>query len=212
MMGTVPLLSGQLVEFDDATLAIHQYEYGERAQSWGYSIRQRRDGSFKLDVSGRGTENWLPALCGDLFHEGINILSGHVYRAEAGSIRGSLVLETSGRSGSPLEIDVMDCLRSSGSTGRSDSISLSRYSIEPSELHRGSITLEIEGLDRRGFLQTFFEALEPLELTVVEARVATVSRMISDRFWFQLPEGGFERVNEQLVQVLEPLIDCYWAA
>jgi hypothetical protein len=103
----------------------------------------------------------------------------------------------------------MDCLRASGSSGPSDSISLSRYAVAPSELHGGSILVEIEGVDGRGFLHACFEALE---LIVVEARVATVSRMISDRFWLRAHEGDLERASERLGQVWEPLVDCYWAA
>jgi hypothetical protein len=212
MMGTVPLLSRQLGELDDSTLAIHQYECGAHRQSWGYSIRQRRDGSFKLDVSGRGKANWLPRLCSELFVQDVNILSGHIYRVSDGSVRGSLDLEAGARSGSPLAIDVMDCLADSGTDGATDSISLSRYEVTRSARHGGSVLLEIEGLDRRGFLCSLFEYLAPLELFVEEARVTTVTRMVSDRFWLSAQDDELEGTCRRLSRALEPLVDCYWAS
>jgi len=211
MMGSLPLLSSQLQELDDSILAIHQYESGERHQSWGYTIRQRRDGSFRLDVNGRGTDNWLPGLCNELYEEGINILSGHIYRVSAGAIRGTLTLEAGVQTECVLGIDVMECLANPAARGPSDSISLSSYAVEVCETHGGSIQLDIEGLDRRGFLSTFFGYLEPLGLNVVEARVSTAKRMVRDRFWLEPPIGDLARVPGKLTSLLEPLVDCYWA-
>lgn len=192
--------------------AFHQMDAGAATQQRGYTIRGGSDGTYTLEVVGLAAGDWIPSLCEQLFAEKVNILGGHARREDDGTVAGAFVLEPTNKRTQIFDIEFMPCLQGRKPPGTPYSISVSDYGIGPSTRFGQSIRLDLEGLDRPGFLRTFFRHLEPLELEVREVEISTVDGHVRDRFWLTAaPGSSLPGKITQLMELLESLMECYWA-
>jgi hypothetical protein len=192
--------------------AFHQIDAGTGKEQCGYTIRNSGDGTYLLEVVGSAAGDWIPSLCEQLFAEKVNILSGHGRREEDGSVSGAFELEPTSSRTEIFDIEFMSCLQGRKPPGTTYSISISDYSVSPSTRFGRSLRLHLEGLDRPGFLRTLFRHLEPLELEVREVQISTVDRTVRDRFWLTpRPGSSLPGKTTELMELLESLMECYWA-
>ena len=192
--------------------AFHQIDASTGAEQRGYTIRGRSDGSYALELAGLAAGDWIPSLCEQLFAEKVNILGGHARLEDSGSVAGAFVLEPTSTRTQIFDIEFMSCLQGRKPPGTPYSISISDYAISPSTRFGRSIRLDLEGLDRPGFLRTLFRHIEPLELDVREVEISTVDGRVRDRFWLT-PAPGIALPGKitKLIELLESLLECYWA-
>ncbi|MBW2273329.1 MAG: hypothetical protein JRG96_08665 [Deltaproteobacteria bacterium] len=202
----------ETAEAEEGVRAFHQIDAGTGREQSGYTLRGAGDGQYLLEVSGLASGDWLPSLCERLFAEQINILRGHGRREDDGSVAGAFVLDPTSVRTQVFDIEFMACLQGRKPPGTPYSISVSNYAVNPSTRFGSSIRLDLEGLDRPGFLRTFLQHLEPLELEARKVQISTVNRAVRDRFWLTATEGSDlpGKIND-LMELLESLMECYWA-
>jgi hypothetical protein len=177
---------------------------GER----GFEVRRLSRDRHLLTLWGRLGGRWADPLCRGLARAGLSIRRGYAVRHGGGESwnpwHARLEIVREDPSTDPVLLDYLELL----ARGRAPSdtpIELSDYTLSESNVHGGSLFLEIRGPDRTGFLGGMLERLSFLSLTPVEMRIETRADGVHDQLWLRTQDGEVPkpRARKLLAEVLE---------
>jgi len=165
-----------------------------------------------LSIFGGTTRDWIPQLCERLFEEQVNGISGDALLDDEKNVEGNFELEPTRPNTRLIESELATCLAEGIPAAFPTSIAITDYQVNPSSKFGESIHLQLEAMDRPGFLTGFFQNVDPFGLRLREMNITTIDRVVRDQFWF-LPERGHAMGHAvaKLRTKLDSLVDYYWA-
>jgi hypothetical protein len=177
---------------------------GER----GFEVRRLSRDLHLLTLWGRLGGRWADPLCRGLARAGLSIRRGYAVRSGRGE-RGSpwqarMEIVREEPSTDPVLLDYLELL----ARGRAPSetpIELTDYTLSESQVHGGSLFLEVRGPDRTGFLGGMLERIAFLALTPVEMKIETLEGGVHDQLWLRTHDGEVPtpRARKLLAEVLD---------
>jgi hypothetical protein len=177
---------------------------GER----GFEVRRVSRDRHLLTLWGGLGGRWADPLCRGLARAGLSIRSGYAVRHGSGESwnpwHARLEIVREHPSTDPVLLDYLELL----ARGRAPSdtpIELTDYALSESNVHGGSLFLEVRGPDRTGFLGGMLERLSFLSLTPVEMRIETRPDGVHDQLWLRTQDGELPkpRARKLLAEVLD---------
>jgi len=177
-----------------------------------YRIQHQANGHFVLTVSGRANAHWIPRLCGRLFEEQVNIVAAKAHIDDTNHLCARFELEPMRPGKESYDKEFVESLTDGIPGGLPNTISITDYRVEPSTRFIESIHLRFKGLDRPGFLWSFFQSIAPLRLHLRRLESTTTLGVVDDQFWFVASRNqSKEKTIAKLQNLLDSMVDYYWA-
>lgn len=150
----------------------------------GFEILPTASGNFVVKIWGKFSPEWIGCLSSGLSRHKISIVKGKAkkslayWETEFEIVRTHLATD-------PRKLDFLALAKEETNTRQENSVSLTRYTLEPPEKHGGALYLEIQAADQLGFLGQILNNLAFLTLFPEEISIDTVQGNIFDKFWIR---------------------------
>jgi len=154
-----------------------------RANS-GFEILTTASGNFELKIWGRFSPEWIGQLFSGLSRHKISIVRGTAKKSLA-YWETVFELEKTRFASDPRSLDFLALAKEEITSSPATCITISRFTLEPPEKHKGALYLEIQAKDQLGFLGQILNNLAFLTLFPEEISIDTVQGNIFDKFWIR---------------------------
>lgn len=151
----------------------------------GFEILPKGAGTYELKLWGKFHPGCIGSLSSGLSRNKLNIIRGQAIKSLS---HWNTVLEItkSGFATDPGRLDMLALAKEEDSDATADdSLSISRYTLEPPEKHNGALYLEVQAPDQLGFLGQMLNRLAFLLLFPEKIIIDTVNNRIFDKFWIR---------------------------
>jgi len=177
-----------------------------------YRLQPQTNGHCLLTISGHADPHWIPRLCGRLFEEQVNIVAAKAHIDDANRLCARFDLQPTRPGKEGYDTEFVESLKDGIPGGLPNTISITDYRVEPSTRFIESIHLRFKGLDRLGFLWSFFQSIAPLRLHMRRMESTTKLGVVDDQFWFVANRNqSREKTIAKLQNLLDSMVDYYWA-
>lgn len=150
----------------------------------GFEIHPTASGNFIVKIWGRFSPEWIGCLSSGLSRHKISIVKGKAKKSLA-YWETEFEIEKTRLADDPRKLDFLSLAKEENSSSQENSLSISRYTLEPPETHGGALYLEIKAADQLGFLGQILNNLAFLTLFPEEISIDTVQGNIFDKFWIR---------------------------
>lgn len=164
-------------------------------------------GAYRLEISGFLAPGWSGRLAAGLAEHRVGIVRGSAEKINASSWRSSFELKSAPFAGTPQGLDFLK-LANTESNHKAASIELVSFSVEPTSRHDGSLFIELQGVDRLGFLGDLLDYFSMRCLFPVKMTIDTRGNMALDRFWLRGVGGSVpsDAISDAIKKNLEQLL------
>jgi hypothetical protein len=150
-------------------------------------VTQTSERGYRIRLEGAFGPSWIASLCAELADRNLSIDRAHAMRTPNQTWVAELNVEVvPGEAGQaatdPLSIPYVE-LAEAGAPDASDPLALSRFEIEETTAHGGTLKLTIEGEDSLGLLGSLLSQLAMLFLFPIEMHIETREGRAYDSFW-----------------------------
>ncbi|MBU5637137.1 hypothetical protein KOM00_10370 [Geomonas sp. Red69] len=178
-------------------------------QETGFTIEPiyGRPGGYRLGMAGFLAPGWSGRLAAGLSEHRVGIVRGSAEKVNASNWRSSFELKSAPFAGSPEAIDFLR-LANTEPDRKAACIELLSFTMEPTACHNGSLFVELEGVDRLGFLGDLLDYFSMRCLFPVKMTVDTQGDTAVDRFWLRGVGGSVpsEAISDSMKRNLEQLL------
>jgi len=150
----------------------------------GFEILPSASGNFTLKIWGRFPPEWIGCLSSGLSRHKISIVKGKAKKSLA-YWETEFEIEKTHLATDPRKLDFLALAKEESKTTQENSLSITRYTLEPPEKHHGALYLEVKAADQLGFLGQILNSLAFLTLFPEEISIDTIQGNISDKFWIR---------------------------
>ncbi|RQW81701.1 MAG: hypothetical protein EHM79_19450 [Geobacter sp.] len=150
----------------------------------GFDILPGASGNFIVRIWGRFSPEWIGCLSSGLSRHKISIVKGTAKKALS-YWEAEFEIEKTRLADDPRKLDFLALAKDESNTTQENSISITKYTLEPPEKHGGALYLELKAADQLGFLGQVLNNLAFLTLFPEEISIDTVQGNIFDKFWIR---------------------------
>ena len=192
-----------------ATMKRSTTETAYAGHETGFTIERiaARPGGYRLEMYGFLAPGWSGRLAAGLADHRVGIVRGSAEKINASSWRSNFELKSAPFAGSPEGIDFLR-LAGTEPNHKAAPIELLSFTMEPTTCHDGSIFVELQGVDRLGFLGDLLDYFSMRCLFPVKMTVDTQGDAAVDRFWLRGVGGSVpsEGISDAMGKNLEQLL------
>jgi len=150
----------------------------------GFEIFPTTSGNFTLKIWGRFPPEWIGCLSSGLSRHKISIVKGKAKKSLA-YWETEFEIEKTRLATDPRKLDFLVLAKEENNTTQENTLSITRYTLEPPEKHHGALYLEVKAADQLGFLGQVLNSLAFLTLFPEEISIDTIQGQIFDKFWIR---------------------------
>ncbi|HJV36154.1 hypothetical protein [Geomonas sp.] len=163
-------------------------DYAAGLGNAGFEIKKidGRANGYRLVMKGFLSPGWIGRLTAGLAKRRIDIVSAQAEKVSTTAWHSTFELKAAPFAVDPLSHDYPTLAATEESLGRSAAkIELLNYTIEPCKGQDGSLYVEVQGVDRLGFLGDLLDYFSMRCLFPVKMTIETVGNAAVDRFWLR---------------------------
>ena len=180
---------------------------GEPRQSPGFSVRRHGIDRYRLDVQGSFTPGWLARLSAGLSAHQVSILHGQGTQIKASYWQAEFDLEMSSTADDPAHLDYLSFVEKGVPKALDEKLELRSFTISPAEVDGRTVWVEVNGVDKIGFLRNVLNAFAFYSLFPCEIKVETLGNSVCDRFLLRGIAGAAPSANA--LQGLRDWLDSF---